>query len=137
ELTPLSSFNQTICPLPTTNPLRDTGSYLTGVGPAQAGLYVRTPGSDEKCNSPDDQFWAIPLNTPSTTPPQSVHKARALGQALLDKDFTLHGYIYAAPGEPVQTLDSTGEVVQEQVIQAGGGTLADGPVVLHQAYDAD
>lgn len=131
ELTPLSSFNQTICPLPTTNPLRDTGSYLTGVGLAQAGLYVRTPGSDEKCNSPDDQFWAIPLNTPSTTPPQSVHKARALGQALLDKDLQLQGFIHASAGQPIEVLDREGQPVAQVA------STANGPVALHHAYEED
>lgn len=134
---PLTKFKQTICDLPTNSPSRSTGTYLTGVGRDQVGLYVRSPGEDGRCHSADDQFWAIPLTAQATVEATPVPKAMALGQPLLDQDFTLHGYIYAAPGEPVQTLDSTGEVVQEQVIQAGGGTLADGPVVLHQAYDAD
>src|SRR5690606_21648029 len=112
-------------------PLRATGTYLTGIGREQAGLYVRTPGENEICDATDDQFWAIPLTAPSSSVPESVPKAVALGQALLDHELNLHGFIYATAGEPIQILDQH----QQPVSQVA--SVADGPVLLHQSYDAD
>lgn len=139
-LRPLSKFDQPSCALSTgMNPAADAWfrarrTFLTGVGYENAGVYVRTPGENGVCDLEDDQFWAISMAAKDNQDAIPVSKAVVLGQPLLDHEFKLQGYIYAAPGEAVQTLDAQGTVVQEQVSQASGSSLADGYVLLHQPY---